>query len=213
MMKMAEKKWQRRRDARPTELTQAALGLFVEQGFAATRLEDVAARAGVSKATIYRYFESKEALFKAVVQEAIVPPFAQASLLIDSYEGKTEDLLRTFLNIAKAGLLGPIPPMIKLVISESAHFPQLAELWLDLVAKRVFGIVGKIVEKGVERGEFRPVSTDLIAPLVGAPVLMLAMVLQTFGHTSFQLDAAAVLDAHLDMLLRGLKRTAEGDGT
>ena len=60
MMKIEEKKWQRRRDARPTELTQAALGLFVEQGFAATRLEDVAARAGVSKATIYRYFENKE---------------------------------------------------------------------------------------------------------------------------------------------------------
>lgn len=212
MMKIEEKKWQRRRDARPTELTQAALGLFVEQGFAATRLEDVAARAGVSKATIYRYFENKEALFKAVVQESVVPPFAQASVLIDAYEGKTEELLRTFFNIAKTGLHGPIPSMIKLVISESGNFPQLAELWLDLVAKRVFGIVGKIVERGVQSGEFRPVSTDLIAPLVGAPVLMLAMVRQTFGHTSFQLDAAAVLDAHLDILLRGLK-TTEGEGT
>ncbi|HXS17487.1 MAG TPA: TetR/AcrR family transcriptional regulator [Polyangiaceae bacterium] len=213
MMELLEKKWRRRREARPGELTQAALGLFVDQGFAATRLEDVAARAGVSKATIYRYFENKEALFEAVVQEAIVPPFHQASLLIDAYEGNTEDLLRTFFNIVKAGLSGPIPPMIKLVISESGNFPQLAELWVELVAKRVFGIVGKIVERGVTSGEFRPVSSELIAPLVGAPVLMLAMVRQTFSRTSFALDAEAVLNTHLDMLLRGLKKTAEGDAT
>ena len=63
----------RRKEARPTELTAAALALFVEKGFSATRLEDVASRAGVSKGTLYLYFDSKEALFKAVIQEGILP--------------------------------------------------------------------------------------------------------------------------------------------
>jgi AcrR family transcriptional regulator len=207
-----EKKWRRRREARPTELTRAAFSLFAEQGFAKTRLEDVAARAGVSKATIYRYFDSKESLFQAVVQEAITPPFEQASLLIEAFDGKTADLLRTFFNIVKVGLDGPFPPMVKLVISESGNFPQLAELWVNLVIKRVFGVVGQIIERGVARGEFRAVDPRILTPLVGAPVFMVAMVRQTFGQTDFQLDATRVLDTHLDILLRGLTNDTEGAG-
>ena len=67
----------RRKEARPSELLEAALELFVEKGFAATRLEDVASRAGVSKGTLYLYFENKDALFKAVVQEGIIPVIAE----------------------------------------------------------------------------------------------------------------------------------------
>src|SRR5512145_278407 len=87
----------RRKDARPAELTAAALDLFVEKGFAATRLDDVAARAGVSKGTLYLYFDSKEALFKAVVEDGIVPLFAAAEQQIADYQGGSADLLRHLL--------------------------------------------------------------------------------------------------------------------
>ena len=78
---------QRRKEARPAELMAAALELFVEKGFAATRLDDVAARAGVSKGTLYLYFDSKEALFKAVIQEGIVPILEEGAGLVDSFAG------------------------------------------------------------------------------------------------------------------------------
>src|SRR5882672_2570528 len=85
-------RWKRRKDARPGEIVAAALEVFVERGFAATKLADVARRAGVTKGTVYLYFESKEALFKAVVRETIVPIFARGEQLVAEYRGSAANL-------------------------------------------------------------------------------------------------------------------------
>jgi len=209
MQDEGEKKWRRRRDARPGELTSAAFALFAEQGFAATRLEDVAARAGVSKATIYRYFENKDALFAAVIKEAISPRFAEAEVLVEAFQGSSADLLRTFFQIARGALGGPLPALLKMIVSESGTFPQLASLWAELALSRMMGLVRRIVERGIARGEFREVDLAVIAPLVGAPVLLLGIWKQTFSHTSLKLDPNQVLDQHVDLLLRGLARLPE----
>ncbi len=205
---MQDKKWERRSEARPTELIEAALRLFAEQGFAATRLEDVASRAGVSKATIYRYFDNKEALFEAVVRHAVAPRFAQAELLLEAFEGSTADLLRTFFKVVKEALDGPFPPMAKLIITESGNFPELAKLWADLAMKRVLTLVASIVKRGVEHGEFRPVQPETIAPLVMAPVVLLGIWKQAFSpHTDWHLDMDELLDMHISLLVRGLEAT------
>lgn len=201
-----EKRWRRRSDARPAELVQAAFELFAEQGYSTTRLEDVAARAGVSKATIYRYFENKEALFAAVVNENVVPRFTEAEVLLNAFEGSSEDLLRTFVKVVRGGLNGPFPPMIKLVLTESRNFPELADLWAELVVKRIFALVGRIITRGIERGEFQNVDVQSITPLVGAPFFLLAMVKQTFAPHRLTLDEDGVTSAHLDLLLHGLRR-------
>ena len=127
----------RRKEARPGELTAAALDLFVEKGFAATRLDDVALRAGVSKGTLYLYFDSKEALFKAVVEEGIVPFLVAAEQKTAEYEGATIDLLRSLLfgwweQIGATRLAG----VTKLVISESHNFPEVARYYHDRVVLR-----------------------------------------------------------------------------
>lgn len=93
----AKPRWERRKDARPQELLAAALDLFVERGYAGTRLDDVASLAGVSKGTLYLYFENKEELFKAVVRENIVAALADAEDLIAGFEGHSSDLLRTLV--------------------------------------------------------------------------------------------------------------------
>jgi AcrR family transcriptional regulator len=90
-------RWERRKDARPQELLAAALDLFVERGYAATRLDDVAARAGVSKGTLYLYFENKEELFKEVVRANLVSALAEAEDYASNYAGKSRDLLRGFI--------------------------------------------------------------------------------------------------------------------
>ena len=127
----------RRKEALPAELTAAALDLFVEKGFAATRLDDVAVRAGVSKGTLYLYFDSKEALFKAVVEEGIVPFLASAEQQMAEYDGEMIDLLRSLFSdwwqkIGATRLAG----VTKLVISESRNFPEVARYYHDNVLVR-----------------------------------------------------------------------------
>lgn len=206
MQDETDKKWRRRSDARPGELTAAAFALFAEQGFAATRLEDVAARAGVSKATIYRYFENKDALFEAVIKDAIAPRFTEAETLVEAFQGTSADLLRTFFKVARGALGGPLPALLKMIVSESGTFPQLARLWADLGVSRMMGLMRRIVQRGIDRGEFREVDLEVIAPLVAAPVFLLGIWKQTFAQTSLQLDPDRVLDQHVDLLLRGLSR-------
>jgi AcrR family transcriptional regulator len=183
----------------------AALRLFAERGYAGTRLEDVAANAGVSKATVYLYFENKERLFEAVIRETVTPRLEQADALIDAFEGSTPNLVRTLLTILEGLLDGPFPAVIKLVIAESGNFPQLARLWADVALRRVAALLYRVVQRGVDSGEFRPVNPAHVAPLIGAPVALLGLWKHSFGqHTDIQLDRRAILAAHVDLILRGL---------
>jgi AcrR family transcriptional regulator len=155
------KRWERRADERPAELTAAALRLFSERGFAATRLEDVAAAAGVSKATVYLYFDNKERLFEAVVRAAVTPSLEHAAALVDAFDGPTPSLVRTLVALFEGALDGPFPAIAKLIIAESGNFPELAQLWVDLALGRALALVQKVIQRGVDRGEFRQVDPAL----------------------------------------------------
>ena len=127
-------RWERRKDARPQELLAAALDLFVERGYAATRLDEVAARAGVSKGTLYLYFENKEELFKAVVRENIVAALVDAEDLIAGFEGHSSVLLRKLVvswwqRIGQTKLSG----ISKLMMAESGNFPDVARFYHEEV--------------------------------------------------------------------------------
>ncbi len=199
------KRWERRKEARPAEIVAAALQLFADRGFAATRLEDVATVAGVSKGTVYLYFESKEQLFEAVVREAIAPNIERAEALVDAFEGPTPELLRNLFELLAAALETPLTGVMKLLVAESGNFPQLARLYADLVLGRAFRLIERILERGMARGEFRPVDPHTMVPLVVAPVLLLALWKHSFGtHSDLVLDRRAVLEAHRENLLRGL---------
>ncbi len=204
-MPSEEKKWQRRSDERPQELAEAAFAMFAERGFAATRLEDVAKSAGVSKATIYRYFDNKEQLFEAVVRQKVSPQFAQMSAFVEAFEGTTTDLLKTFFSLLRGALDGPFPSMVKLIISESENFPALSRLWSELAVKRMFKLVAQILKRGVDRGEFRELDPQVITPLIMAPVLLLGVWKRAMApYTDLRLDPVATLEAHVQILIRGL---------
>jgi len=199
------KRWERRKEARPAEIVAAALQLFSDRGFAATRLEDVATVAGVSKGTVYLYFESKEQLFEAVVREAIAPNIARAEALVDAFEGPTPDLLRGLFAFVGEVLETPLTGVMKLIVSESGNFPQLARMYADLVLRRAFALLRRILERGIARGEFHLMDLDATVPLVVAPVLLLGVWKHSFGaHTDLTLDRRQVLEAHCENLLRGL---------
>jgi AcrR family transcriptional regulator len=198
--------WRRRKEARPDEILAAALVSFAERGFAATRLDDVAARAGISKGTLYLYFKGKEELFEAVVRATLLPNIERVETLAATFEGPSAQLLERLL-LGFAGVVdsqvGAIP---KLVIAEAGNFPDLARFYLDEVAHRGLRLVGTILRRGIERGEFRVVDVDHTVFCVIAPMLIAALWNNSLGaYDDAPLDVQALARAHLDLLLRSLE--------
>ena len=207
-------RWQRRKDARPTEILAAALAAFVEHGFAATKLEDVARRAGVTKGTLYLYFESKEALFKAVVRETIVPLLTAAEQMVDDHAGSPEELLRRLVlqwweSLEGAELAG-IP---KLVMSETANFPELAQFWFDEVVQRGRQIFAGVIRRGIADGTFREVDVDLAVRAIIAPVLMEAIWRHSFQACERERFAVEpYLETSIGIYLRGVAAPERNPG-
>ena len=199
-------RWERRKDARPQELLEAAIDLFVERGYAATRLEDVARRAGVSKGTLYLYYENKEELFKAVVRSSIVPVIGEAEVSVAEFEGHSADLLRHLIHSWWQRLgATKASGIIKLVTAEADNFPELACFYQDEVIKRGTAAMSGMLERGIARGEFRPLDVNLMTQVLIAPMLMLI----TWKHSvapceRSELDPLAFLDTFLDVALNGL---------
>jgi len=206
MQQRSPTRWRRRKEARPDEILAAALASFAERGFAATRLEDVAARAGISKGTLYLYFKGKEELFEAVVRATLLPNLARIEALAACFEGPSAILLeRLLLTIAGVvnSQVGAIP---KLVIAEAGNFPDLARFYLDEVVRRGLRLIGTILRRGIERGEFRAVDVDHAVFCVIAPMLIAALWKNSLEpYDRAPMDTEALVRTHLDLLLRGLE--------
>ncbi|TFV90278.1 TetR/AcrR family transcriptional regulator [Oxalobacteraceae bacterium OM1] len=199
-------RWERRKDARPQELLAAALDLFVERGYAATRLDDVAARAGVSKGTLYLYFANKEELFKAVVRENVVPVLGEAEDTISGFEGHSADLFREIAfgwweRIGATKLAG----ITKLMMAESHNFPEVAQFYHDEVISRGNAMIVSLLKRGIARGEFRPVDVDQAMNVVCAPMLMLMLWRHAFTACRNEpITPEAYLSSFIDLFLHGL---------
>ncbi|MBY6260661.1 TetR/AcrR family transcriptional regulator [Azospirillum sp. 412522] len=204
-------RWRRRKDARPQEIVAAAMDVFVERGFAAARLEEVAARAGVSKGTLYLYFPSKDELFKAVIRAAILPNLQQAETLVATAGGPCfpmlDRLLRTVARLVATTRMATIP---RLVIAEAGNFPELAAFYHREVIRRGFGVLAALLRRGIESGEFRPMAIDPTVRLIVAPLLMSAVWRTSFDGVDGEppLDVTALVDLHIGNLRRVLLRDA-----
>jgi TetR/AcrR family transcriptional regulator len=152
-------KRERRKQDRPGELLEAALDLFVEKGFAATRVEEVALRAGVSKGTLFLYFPSKEDLFKAVVRENVVATVAQGAAELAQYQGSASELIeRMMLQWWRRYGATKASGISKLVMSEASNFPDLADFFRTEVVTPAHALVRTVLQRGIDLGEFRPVN-------------------------------------------------------
>jgi AcrR family transcriptional regulator len=199
-------RWRRRKEARPVEILEAALACFRERGFAATRLEDVAARAGVTKGTIYLYFPSKEDLFKAVVRGQVVPNLERLEAALGE-PGPAAPLLELLADIWVRDVLpSPVSVVPKLVLTEAGNFPELARFYLDTVVHRGLRLIASVLRRGIAGGEFRPVDVDHVVHSVVGPLLLTALWKHSLGpHDDRPLDVQAVVRAHLDLVLHGLR--------
>jgi AcrR family transcriptional regulator len=157
-------RWQRRPESRPEEILEAALHVFGEQGFARTRLEEVARRAGVSKGTLYLYFKSKEDLFREMARACVSASVAQEEEFVRTFEGSTRDLLEQFIRRYWAKMNEPANlRLVRVVQLELTNFPELARFFFQEVILRMRSLIQSIIELGIERGEFRPVNPGFVA--------------------------------------------------
>jgi AcrR family transcriptional regulator len=198
-------RWQRRKEARPAEILAAALACFKERGFAATRLEDVAASAGVTKGTIYLYYPSKEALFKAVVQGELVPNIERLERLLDESISAAALLERLVMFWSQHIVPSPVSIIPKLVVSEAGNFPELARFYLDTAVHRGLRLIATVLRRGITQGEFRPVDVDHVVYCVIGSLLFTVLWQHSLGlYDDRPLDTQAVCRSHLDLILHGL---------
>lgn len=198
-------RWRRRKTARPGEILSAALASFAEHGFAATRLDDVAARAGVTKGTLYLYFPNKQELFKAVVRQELVPNLERAEAMVTGSAEPSLALLEKLVGLF-AGIIGsPLGAIPKLVLTEAGNFPDLARFYRDEVVDRGKALFRRVIERGVAAGEFRPVDAESTALCVVAPLLLAALWRFSFErHSGRAVDVDALCRTQFDLLRCGL---------
>ena len=199
-------RWQRRKDARPDEIIQAALEVFAERGFAATKLEDVARKAGVTKGTIYLYFENKEALFKALIRGTIVPVIAQGEEIAQAFTGSARDLfeklVREYCRLVGETALASIP---RLMIAEAGNFPQLARFYYQEVITRGHRLMAGVLERGIKAGEFKKIDLAVATKLAMAPLMHAVVARKAFAHCMPEgFDVPTYLDTHIELFLHGI---------
>lgn len=201
-------RWERRKQSRPAELVAAALDLFVERGYAATRLDEVATRAGVSKGTLYLYFESKEELFKAVVRERIVPLIEESQRSLEQPGLSCADLVRRYLRqwwkrFGATDLAG----IAKLVVAEAGNFPEVATFFQREVIEPNSLLIESLIQRGIAAGEFRETDVELAARFCMAPLVLKAIWTRSMDAicpVDARIDPQRFLDAHIEFVISAL---------
>ena len=192
---------------RPQEILDAALALFVEKGFAATRLDDVAARAGLSKAAIDLYFADKTALFQGVVRQAIASNIITVEAMLAAHRGPVAPLLPRILDFMASRIEEtPMAAVAKLVIAESRAFPEIGRFYLKEVIGRGIPMMEGLIARGIAQGEFRKVDPGLTVRTMVGPML-LAVVWRTVFEPigAEKLDVRALARHHADLMLHALR--------
>ena len=201
---MPKPRYQRRKEDRPQEITQAAFDAFAENGYSATRVEEVAKRAGVSKGLMYLYFKTKEELFKAVVKSVVIRRVDQLIENVETTDLSSKDFIRgPLLSFMKKVPDSPVAVVIRLLISEGPRHPDLVDYYYDNVVAKGLAAIKGFVERGVERGEFRQSAVSELPHLFLAPVML--SIIWGIIFKSKQLDTDKLIETQIDMLLAHIK--------
>ncbi len=208
---MSHKRWQRRKESRAPEILEAALACFAQKGFAGTRMDDIARRAGITKGTIYLYFDSKQSVFKALARASIGEQLGAVRAMVESFPGTSSDLLRFVLTtMGQFAATSDRVILPRLLLAEAGNFPELAKFWREEIIDSGIGLLTTIIRRGVARGEFKPIAPEHAARLCVAPILLAALWRTTFAQfDATPYDYEGLIEAHLQTLLQGLQARPE----
>lgn len=176
-------RWRRRKEARPAEILQAALEIFGERGYEATRLVDVARRAGCTKGTIFLYYENKLELFKAAVREVMLPLVLETERLVEEHRGSSLELVERLLRLRWDHMMrNRLSGLVKLMLAETRTYPELARFYNDEFIERNQALLQRVLQRGIERGELRPMDVTQVARFLVAPMMFATVWRHAFEH-------------------------------
>ena len=202
---MAKPRFQRRKEDRPAEITQAALAAFAENGYAATKVDEVAKRAGVSKGLLYLYFKTKEDLFKAVIRSFLSPRIDALIDNIEHSELSAEEFMRgPFLTFATSLPKSPAKILVRLMIAEGPKHPDLFAWYWENVVSRALDALRILIRRGVDNGEFRESSLNEFPQLLVAPVFF-SMIWTIVFQPHSNLDTDRFIEAHVNLVLDSIR--------
>lgn len=207
-------KFRRRADARPDEVLDAALALFIEKGFAATRVDEIAKRAGLSKGTVYLYFASKKDVLKGIVRRAVTPVADQTIAMMAGFEGSPRDAITMAMSGLAMRFDDPsVMAIPKLIIREAVVSPEIAQLYRKEVLNAALPMLKTIISKGIASGYFRAVDPELTVRSIMGPILIHVLLDEVFGITpegGMRMDR--LIENHLDIFFDGLSVKPGGVG-
>ena len=204
-------RFRRRAQDRPDEILDAALSLFTAKGFGATKVEDVAAAAGLSKGTVYLYFPSKEALLEALVRRAVGPVADLAVARLSDRSGPPrQTITRVLQDVAAAMSDDGVVAVPLLVLREAPVLPHIAEVYRDAILLRVLPALAGLVADGIARGLLRPVDPDLAVRTIVGPLIAHMLLARVFGIAPQRgLDLDSLVETHLSIVFDGLSTRPE----
>ncbi|MBO5422594.1 MAG: TetR/AcrR family transcriptional regulator [Fibrobacteraceae bacterium] len=202
-------RWQRRKEQRPSEIIQAARVLFVSQGFAATKVADIAKLAGIQPGTLYVYFENKESLFKAVIEESIKPLLHYADNIIDNFTDSPQELIRTLVqrwwDLLESDTCRGIP---KLLTSESQNFPELTAFYTRECIDPARNMIYRILEYALNKNEIRLLNMEMASRIIFLILHQLLLHAHSFAeHEPHPVSTKAMLNAAADFIIRSVLKT------
>ena len=201
---MTKPRYRRRKKDRPKEITEAAFDAFAEGGFAATTVDEVAKRAGVSKGLMYVYFKTKEELFKAVVKSVVVRRVDRLILEVETTELSSEAFIRgPLLSFLKKIPGSPVAVVVRLLIAEGPRHPDLVDYYYENVVAKGLAAISGFLARGVERGEFHASAVTGLPHLILAPVMLSIIWGIIFRNRA--LDTDKLIATQIDMLLTHIK--------
>lgn len=205
---MTEPRYRRRKEDRPQEITEAAFEAFAEKGFAATRVEEVAKRAGVSKGLLYLYFRTKEELLKAVIKSVVIRRVERLIATLATTEMSSAEFIRGPMADFMKQIPGSrVAVVLRLLLAEGPRHPDLLEFYWRNVVSRALQAIRELVERGIERGEFRDVAIAGTPQLFVAPVITATIWRLLFD--SQPLDTDRLVDLQIELLLGELEARPE----
>ena len=205
---MSEPRYRRRKEERPAEITEAAFEVFAEKGYAATRVQEVARRAGVSKGLMYLYFRTKEELFKAVIKSVVVRRVDALLANLETTTSSSEAFIRgPFAEFMKRIPGSPVGVVIRLLLAEGPRHPDLVDYYWQNVVSKGLDAIRRFIARGIERGEFRKTAVDELPQLFLAPTIVATIWNLLF--TKRPIDADRLIDTQIELLLDHIRRPGE----
>lgn len=204
-MTLPKTRWRRRAAARPDEILDAALDVFIEAGFDAARMDDIAARAGLSKAGVYLYFDSKEALLRALIDREVAPVARRLAAFAEAGSADPEGTLRAMAGFASARLGDPrLFAVPRLIIAISGRFPDIADYYRTEIVARAVAALSGLIAKGIAQGAFRPVDPATAVRAIIGPVMFAALWRHVLRGDA-DAPSAEMIEGQIELLLNGLK--------